>query len=158
MSHSSGCFRLKIVVIVIGLFFTNPTYAILNKTVPLQTAHLPDSLSYTEFYALIQEVSESDGGFHSDNFTTNESSYLHPIPFIRKTRLEGEVYLGVGPEQNFTYIGEIKPQIAFIIDIRRQNMLLHLLYKALFDLSTTRAEFLSKLLSKPLHTELPFYR
>ena len=45
--------------------------------------------------------------------------------------------------------------MAFIVDIRRNNMLQHLMYKALFALSDTRAVFLSKLLSKPLYEDLP---
>ena len=60
----------------------------------------------------------------------------------------GRVYLGVGPEQNFDYIAAVKPKMAFIIDIRRGNLELHLMYKALFDLSADRAEFVSRLFSK----------
>jgi hypothetical protein len=60
------------------------------------------------------------------------------------------VYLGVGPEQNFTYIANLKPRLAVIIDVRRQNAMLHLMYKALFELSTSRAEFVSRLFSRPL--------
>src|SRR4030095_13719695 len=41
-----------------------------------------------------------------------------------------------------------KPALAIVTDIRRQNMLEHLLYKALFDLSATRAEFLANLFSR----------
>ena len=37
--------------------------------------------------------------------------------------------------------------MAFILDIRRGNMQEHLLYKALFELSADRAEFLSRLFS-----------
>jgi hypothetical protein len=59
------------------------------------------------------------------------------------------VYLGVGPEQNYTYIAAMRPQIAFILDIRRGNLLEHLLYKAIFELSDDRADFLSRLFSKP---------
>jgi hypothetical protein len=55
------------------------------------------------------------------------------------------VYLGVGPEQNFTYIAALRPGLAVIFDIRRQNMIEHLLYKSLFELSADRAEFVSKL-------------
>jgi len=58
------------------------------------------------------------------------------------------VYLGVGPEQNFTYIVATKPAMAFIVDIRRGNLDLHLMYKALFELSADRAEFVSRLFSK----------
>ena len=62
----------------------------------------------------------------------------------------GGVYLGVGPEQNFTYIAAIRPKIAFINDIRRGNLHLHLMYKALFEMSANRSEFVSRLFTKPL--------
>jgi hypothetical protein len=60
----------------------------------------------------------------------------------------GGVYLGVGPEQNFTYIAAVRPKIAFIIDIRREIMLEHLMYKAIFEMSADRADFVSKLFSR----------
>src|SRR5262249_11124276 len=40
------------------------------------------------------------------------------------------------------------PDIAFIVDIRRGNMHLHLMYKALFELSADRAEFVGRLFSR----------
>jgi hypothetical protein len=55
----------------------------------------------------------------------------------------------VGPEQNFTYIASMKSRMAFITDIRRENLHLLLMYKALFELSKDRAEFISLLFSKP---------
>ena len=55
-------------------------------------------------------------------------------------RLTGGAYIGVGPDQNFSYIAQVRPDIAFIVDIRRDNLLLHLLFKALFSLSDTRVE------------------
>ena len=55
----------------------------------------------------------------------------------------------MGPDQNFTYIVALKPKIAFIFDIRRQNMLTHLMYKALIEQSTDRADFISRLFSRP---------
>lgn len=112
---------------------------------------LPDSLTAEEFSELIHELSEPDGPFHSDNYVSNETSYLHPVGTLRKLGISKGVYLGVGPEQNFTYIAETKPEMAFIIDIRRQNLLQHILYKALFELAESRLEFLSLLFSKPLH-------
>ena len=56
--------------------------------------------------------------------------------------------MGVGPEQNFTYIAVTRPAIAFIVDIRRGNLDLHLMYKALFELSADRADFVSRLFSR----------
>ena len=123
----------------------------------LQGGTLPDSLAKDVFSALIRDMSEPGGEYYSDNFTSNESSYLHPIDTIRRLRISGGVYIGVGPEQNFTYIAETTPEMAFIIDIRRQNMLQHLLYKALFALSDTRVDFLSRLLSKPLDEDLTVF-
>ena len=67
---------------------------------------------------------------------------------LGRRRSPGGVYLGVGPEQNFTYIAALKPKMAFIIDIRRGNLHLHLMYKALFELSADRAEFVSRLFTK----------
>lgn len=130
------------------------------ETVIVQTMYantLPDSLTTREFNELIIHVSEQGGEFHSDNLASNESSYLHPIEILRRLNISGGIYVGVGPEQNLTYICETRPEVAFIVDIRRNNMLQHLLYKTLFALSDSRAEFLSRLLSKPLYDELTFW-
>jgi hypothetical protein len=64
------------------------------------------------------------------------------------------VYLGVGPEQNFTYIAAIRPAIAIVVDIRRGNLLVQLMYKAIFELSKNRAEFVSMLFSRRKPTTL----
>ena len=78
------------------------------------------SLPAAEFSRLIQTLSEKDGYFRSDNFTSNETSYLHVVGKLREMGISGGAYVGVGPEQNFTYIAKIRPHIAFIVDIRRQ--------------------------------------
>src|SRR5262249_5586342 len=80
-----------------------------------------------------------------DNFVSNESSYLQAAPAILEYAAPGRVYLGVGPEQNFSYIALTRPSDAFIVDIRRDNLILHLLYKAVFDLAVDRADFLALL-------------
>jgi hypothetical protein len=110
----------------------------------------PESLSAAEFSRLSREFSEEGGYFRSDNFTSNETSYLHVVDKMREIGATGGAYIGVGPEQNFTYIAKIRPRIAFIIDIRRQAIIQHLMYKAVFHLSPTRPQFFSRLLSKPL--------
>ena len=68
---------------------------------------------------------------------------------LRERGVAGGVYLGVGPEQNLTYIAAIRPEMAFIIDIRRQAVMQHLMFKAVFELATDRADFISLLFSKP---------
>src|SRR5262249_36321716 len=70
------------------------------------------------------------------------------IPELIEKAPRERVYLGVGPEQNFPYIIALAPKIAFIFDIRRGNLHEQLLYKALFEMSTSRADFLSKLWSR----------
>src|ERR1043165_8440063 len=110
----------------------------------------PESISASDFSRMIREMSEDGGYFLSDNFTSNETSYLHIVDKLRQMGTTGGAYIGVGPEQNFTYIAKLRPRMAFIVDIRWQAMIQHLMYKALFHLSPTRAEFLSRLLSKPL--------
>jgi hypothetical protein len=54
----------------------------------------------------------------------------------------GDAYLGVAPDQNFTYIVALQPSIAFIVDIRRGNLPPHLMDKAIFEMSNDRADFL----------------
>ena len=110
----------------------------------------PKPFTASEFAALIARVSEEGGSFWNDNYVSNEASYLHPLGKLRELGIEGGVYLGVGPNQNLTYIAKLRPRYAFIIDIRRQNFLEHLLFKALFHFSRTRPEYLSMLLSRPL--------
>ncbi len=105
-------------------------------------------ISATEFARIVTDFSEDDGFFRSDNFISNETSYLHVVDKIRSMGCVGGAYIGVGPEQNFTYIAKIRPKIAFIVDIRRQAVIQHLMYKAIFHLADTRAEFLSLLFSK----------
>src|SRR5207248_101171 len=87
------------------------------------------------------------------NFTSNETSYLHVTDKLRELGATGGAYLGVGPEQNFSYIAKVRPRIAIIVDIRRQAIIQHLMYKAVFYLSPTRSQFLSRLLSRPLPKE-----
>jgi hypothetical protein len=112
-------------------------------------ADLPARLSDTEFWALIESTSEPNGYFRSDNIVSDEAIFAQVVPDLLQRRRSDGVYLGVGPEQNFTYIAALEPPMAFIIDIRRGNLHLHLLYKALFELSADRAEFISRLFVKP---------
>jgi hypothetical protein len=109
---------------------------------------VPATLSDQEFWRMIEDFSEPGGTFRYENFISNERSIQYVIPELKAISKPGGVYLGVAPEQNFTYIAAIQPKIAFIIDIRRQNMLVHLLYKVLFELSPNRADFVARLFSR----------
>ncbi|HEX9562780.1 MAG TPA: hypothetical protein VF981_02370, partial [Gemmatimonadaceae bacterium] len=109
----------------------------------------PDALSDAEFWDFFTSKSEGGGTFVSENFVSNETSFQDVIPTLQGSLTPDGVYLGVGPEQNFTYIANLKPRLAVIFDIRRQNAMQHLMYKALFELSPTRAEFIERLFSRP---------
>ena len=122
---------------------------------PVPTRSLSEGLSDAEFWNVINDFSEPGGYFRSDNFISNESTFQHVIPDLIREVAPGGVYLGVGPDQNFTYIVALRPRLAFITDIRRQNMLLHLMYKALLELSRNRAEFLSSFFARPLPPDIP---
>ena len=109
---------------------------------------LPQRLSDADFWRLTIDLSEPNGSFRSENLVSNEHTYQYVIPSLIKTVKPGGVYLGVAPDQNFTYMIAVQPRLAFIVDIRRGNFLQHLMYKAIFELSTDRADFLSRLFSK----------
>src|SRR5512136_2779058 len=114
-----------------------------------------ERLSAAEYSRLIRDLSEEGGYFFSDNFTSNEDSYLTVVDKLKELGVSGGAYIGVGPEQNFTYIAKIRPRIAFIVDIRRQAVIQQLMYKAIFHLAKHRIEFLSYLFSKPLTPRAP---
>jgi len=125
--------------------------AVLPNGLPGQSHRtVPDSLTNREFWEFFTSTSEESGVFPSENFVSNEKTYQYVIPALQGALTPNGVYLGVGPEQNFTYIVNLKPRLAVIIDIRRQNAMQHLMYKALFELSASRAEFASRLFSRPL--------
>jgi hypothetical protein len=123
---------------------------------PIETGRSarPDRLDDAAFWQLHAGLSEPGGTFRSDNLVSNERGLPGVLLEVAMRASAGAAYVGVGPEQNFSYISALKPHVAFIVDIRRDNAMLHLLYKALFELSTTRAEFLSRLFSRPLSTPL----
>jgi hypothetical protein len=97
---------------------------------------------------MITEFSETGGYFRSDNFVSNETSFQYVIPELQRSTRQGGVYLGVAPDQNFTYLVALKPRIAFIVDIRRQNMIQHLMYKALIEMAKDRADFMAGLFAR----------
>jgi hypothetical protein len=116
-------------------------------TFPSRLGSLPARLSDGEFWELSAALSEPHGAFpQSDNLVSNEAQFAETV---RRLRPRDGVYIGVGPEQNFTYVARLRPTMAFIVDIRRENRNLHLMYKALFESSADRSEFVSRLFSRP---------
>jgi len=107
------------------------------------------SRDHKAFAALSARLSEPGGYFDSDNLISNETSYLHIIGKLRELGIKGGVYVGVGPDQSFSYIAKIRPKMAIMIDIRKDNLLQHLLFKALFARSHNRIEYLCTFFGKP---------
>ena len=126
--------------LMLGFLLAGPSYRAADT--------LPAQLSDKAFWKIIEDFSEEGGYFSSENFSSNELGYQPLIPRLQAVVKSAGVYMGVGPEQNFQYIAGLKPKLAFIIDIRRQNMIQHLMYKAAFEMSADRADFLSVIFSR----------
>jgi hypothetical protein len=118
-----------------------------------QAAAVPSTtvraLSTAEFATAISTLSETGGYFDTDNLISNERSYLHVMEQLDRLQVRGGAYIGVGPDQSYSYIARTRAELAFLLDIRRDNLLQHLLFKALFAESRTRAEYLSLWLGRP---------
>jgi hypothetical protein len=140
--------RRRLLAAIGAVFFVSVLTQSIDPGVRAGESVLPDRLSAQEFWSLSSDLSEADGFFRSDNLLSNEVLFQHVIPDLTRTAKAGRVYLGVGPEQNFTYIAALRPAMAFIVDIRRGNMQLHLMYKAIFEMSADRVEFVSRLFSR----------
>ena len=136
LARSAG---LGCVVCLTAFLLTVPSYKAADT--------LPRELADDAYWKMISDFSEQSGSFRFE-YMSNELQFQYVIPRLKENRKPGGVYLGVGPEQNFTYIAAMQPKIAFIFDIRRQNMIEHLIYKAVFEMSSDRVEFLSRLFSR----------
>jgi hypothetical protein len=135
---------MKVTVALLGLLAST----VVLGAGPTPVQGLPDRLTAQEYWRLTVALSEPSAAFISDNLVSNEMSFAQVVPQLVAATRPGGVYLGVGPEQNFTFIAAMKARMAFILDIRRDNLLLHLLYKALFALSPDRASFVGRLFTR----------
>ena len=135
------CSALRVLVVGTCLVSAQPV-------VPAAETH-PAAAKASSFAALIEQLSEPGGDFGGDNLISNEQSYLHVMPALARAKVSGGAYVGVGPDQNFSYLAQVRPEIAYLIDIRRDNLLLLLLFKALFAQAPTRVEYLCLLTGRP---------
>ena len=145
----AGLFRLARFAPVMALFVA---CAAPSSRAQSSQSTLPNRYADSTFWRMTNEFSEPNGFFRSDNLLSNESSFQWVVPSLQKMTREGGVYLGVAPEQNFTFIAALKPRVAFIADIRRGNLIVHLMYKALFEMSANRVDFAFKLFGRPRPT------
>lgn len=100
------------------------------------------------FTELVTQLSESSAYFFSNNLISNETSYLQIADELAERARPDAAYVGVGPEQNFSYIALTRPSVAFIVDIRRDNQLLLLLHRAAFEEASSRSHYLALLLGR----------
>ncbi len=97
--------------------------------------------------SVVAGLSEPGDARPADNLVTNEDSFARVAADLARRAPRG-VYLGVGPDQNLTYIAQARPSIAFVLDFRRRNALLHLAHKALIALAPDRVAYLSRLTAR----------
>jgi hypothetical protein len=135
---------------IVGLLFVLAWASLVSPAADTLPAQLPDA----EYWKMVADYSEPDGYFQYDIVTSNEISYQTVLPDLMRIARPGGTYLGVGPEQNFTYIAALQPKIAFLIDIRRAMMLEHLMYKAIFEMSADRIEFVANLFARKIPPQL----
>jgi len=104
---------------------------------------------------LSRELSEPGGYFDTDNLISNETSYLQVADLLEERTEPGGAYIGVGPEQNFSYIARLRPSWAFIVDVRRDNAIQHLYFNALFAAAADPFQYLCRLLSRACPERTP---
>ena len=148
--------KVALLLLAVGIVVKCPPRTRVVQAAPVQQASLPERLSDADFWSLASSISEPGGYFRIvDNFTSNENEIGRLFPRIAALgNTGGGVYLGVGPEQNLTYIAALRPAMAFVLDIRRQAAMQHLMFKAVFELSKDRADFISTLFAKPKPADL----
>src|SRR3982751_2620539 len=143
MSYSAYVKRLLLIAAALSVL----AFVMFRTPEPV-AGNAPVRLSDREFWEMSSTMSEADGTFHSENLVSNEADFQRLIPSLEKAAVPGRAYLGVGSEQNFSYIAAVRPSFAMIVDVRRGNLDLHLLYKALFELSADRADFVGRMFSR----------
>ena len=125
-----------------------------RTTTSARTTHRPATGADSAFAAKVAALSEDGGYFDTDNLVSNETSYLLAVSDIRAHGTNGGAYVGVGPDQNFSYIAATRPAVAYLIDIRRDNLVQHLLYRALFAEARNRAEYLLLLTGREVDSDV----
>lgn len=93
---------------------------------------LPGRLTTIQFSELIDELGEGSGAVPG------------PVPDDRSVTLhceQDQVYLGVGTEDNLTFIAEARPRLAFLFVENREELLRVFILKAALSLAPTPAEY-----------------
>src|SRR5688572_26295066 len=96
--------RCILVTLLLAIFVAQPS--------GVPAVELPERLGGREWWTLSTELSEPDGNFRSENLISNEMVLARLLPEVTARLTPNGVYLGVGPEQNFSYLAAIRPQMA----------------------------------------------
>ena len=103
--------RINLLQLQIGTFLLIGVLGVVYATFSV----IGVNLLHRPFHVHVR-LSDAGGYFDTDNIITNETSYLHALDALRKQGVHGGAYIGVGPDQNFSYIGRIRPAEAFIVE------------------------------------------
>jgi hypothetical protein len=96
---------------------------------------------------LSAELSEPSGYFDTDNLISNETSYLQVAESLADSAPKGGVYIGVGPDQNFTYIARVRPALRVHRGHPAAEHAQHLLFAALLAQANDPYQYLCLLFS-----------
>jgi hypothetical protein len=147
--HRGSRYRLLICACVLAVGATATRAPAQSATAVVQTRPLPTELADSTFWRIVNTFSEPELAFNRF-MVSNENQYPNLVRTVLQILPQQTgAYIGVAPEQNYHYIAALRPQIAFILDIRREAVMQHMMFKAVFELSPTRADFISLLFSKP---------
>lgn len=94
-------------------------------------------------------AAEPGSAYGLDCFVTSEVGHNELLARCCPVK-PGGAYIGVGPCQNFTYIGAMRPSHAVIIDARLDNLIEHLIFKLAFEAAATPREYLAFLFSREI--------
>ncbi|WP_063062495.1 LIC_10091 family protein [Nocardia sienata] len=88
--------------------------------------------------------------YTEDCFVTSELGYSDVIAKCRPAPAETTTgaFVGVGPCQNLTYVGALRPRLALICDSRPDNLLEHLIFKMLVERAADPLDYLLLLFSR----------
>src|SRR4051812_12756036 len=95
--------RRRLLLAAATAFFTFVGPLNFSSSALIAAEELPKEISDEAFWNMVTDFSETGGYFRSDNFVSNETTFQYVIKGLKNTK-SGGVYLGVGPDQNFTYI------------------------------------------------------
>lgn len=86
--------------------------------------------------------------YRMDCFVTSEVAHNDVIAKCRPAGDGTRAYIGVGPCQNLTYVGALRPRVAVICDSRLDNLVEHLMFKLLLERAGDPLDYLLQLFSR----------